>query len=142
MATFLQTKDEFNSKTARICSENFLESDYERHFISELLGLPPRRKLKESSLPTQKIPTVPTSTNNLGSIERRICADKRSCKKTVKSLIENSAEKRISEITGEELEAQELGIHSGRQGRLGVGDVTASQPDAREPYRLVIVTVD
>lgn len=51
---FCKRKDEFNTKTARICSEHFLENNYERDLKSELLGLPPRRKLKESSVPTQK----------------------------------------------------------------------------------------
>ncbi|KAG8289771.1 hypothetical protein J6590_097635 [Homalodisca vitripennis] len=44
-------------------------------------------------------------------------------------------------LEGHMIRAEKLGIHSGRHGRLGAGDVTASQPDAREPYRLVLVTV-
>ncbi|CAH1394694.1 unnamed protein product [Nezara viridula] len=42
----------FNPATSCICSEHFSDSDFERDFQAELLGLQRKRKLKKTAIPT------------------------------------------------------------------------------------------
>lgn len=44
--------DEWNPATSQICSVHFTSGDYERDLEHELLGLPVRRHLKKSAVPT------------------------------------------------------------------------------------------
>ena len=45
-------EDYVNDKTARICEIHFEEKYFERDFQNELMGLPVRRKLSVSAIPT------------------------------------------------------------------------------------------
>jgi len=47
-------RDQLNISTARICSNHFLDSDYERDLEHELLGLPVRKRfrLKPTAIPS------------------------------------------------------------------------------------------
>jgi len=42
----------FNFKTARICSEHFPDEAYNTDWKDELMGLPPRKKLRLDAVPT------------------------------------------------------------------------------------------
>ena len=46
-----QRKDVINPKNAVVCSEHFVENDYVDDMQNRLLGLPIKRKLKNSSVP-------------------------------------------------------------------------------------------
>ncbi|XP_023222091.1 uncharacterized protein LOC111623657 isoform X2 [Centruroides sculpturatus] len=48
--------DKFNPDTSRICSVHFVQSDYERDLQHELLGLPDRKILKKTAIPTLNLP--------------------------------------------------------------------------------------
>lgn len=45
----------FNPATSCICSEHFLEDDYERDFRAEFFNVPPKRQLKKTAIPSQKL---------------------------------------------------------------------------------------
>lgn len=45
-------RDDINPKHARICEVHFKQEDYERDLEHELLGLPPRKKLKPDAVPS------------------------------------------------------------------------------------------
>jgi hypothetical protein len=45
-------RDFVNHINARICSNHFNEDDYERDLEHELFGLPPRKKLKKTAVPS------------------------------------------------------------------------------------------
>ncbi|XP_018577060.1 uncharacterized protein LOC108915494 isoform X2 [Anoplophora glabripennis] len=49
--------DLFNPSTGHICSAHFEDSDFERDLQAELLNLPSRKRLKESSCTLQKFET-------------------------------------------------------------------------------------
>ena len=44
-----------NAKTAKVCSCHFNEEDYERDLKCELLGLPPKKRLKSTAVPSLKL---------------------------------------------------------------------------------------
>ena len=48
----IKRKDPPMTDKSSVCSEHFLESDYERDLKSELLGLPDKRKLKPGAFPS------------------------------------------------------------------------------------------
>ena len=50
--------DNVNVTTARICSDHFSESDFERDMMSELMGLNRPRKLKIDAVPSLNLPTA------------------------------------------------------------------------------------
>lgn len=49
---FCRRQDTVNVHNARICSDHFQPSDYERDMEHELLGLPLRKKLKRDAVPS------------------------------------------------------------------------------------------
>lgn len=49
-------QDQFNYKNSYVCSEHFLESDYEDDLRNRLLGLPQRKTLKKHAIPSLKLP--------------------------------------------------------------------------------------
>jgi len=49
-------KDPINTKNARICSEHFLNTDYEEDLKSRLLGCPMKKILKASAIPSCNLP--------------------------------------------------------------------------------------
>ncbi|GAB6029050.1 hypothetical protein CHUAL_004836 [Chamberlinius hualienensis] len=55
---------EFNVNNSRICSEHFIQEDFERDLMNELLGLPIKRTLKPTALPTINIKTSSTALRN------------------------------------------------------------------------------
>ena len=46
----------FNTATARVCSLHFSPNSYERDVEHELLGLPPRSRLKRGAVPDRAVP--------------------------------------------------------------------------------------
>ena len=48
-------KDKVNPLTAWICSNHFVDDDYEQDRMGELLGLKRHRRLKKDSVPTQNL---------------------------------------------------------------------------------------
>jgi len=60
---FCRRKDAVNVHNARICSNHFQHSDYERDMEHELLGLPLRKKLKPDAVPCIFSPTLSTLDN-------------------------------------------------------------------------------
>ncbi|XP_035219594.1 THAP domain-containing protein 1 B-like [Stegodyphus dumicola] len=50
--------DIVNTKSARICSIHFTESDYEDDMKNRLLGLPTKKILKSTAIPTACIPDL------------------------------------------------------------------------------------
>ncbi|PSN36249.1 hypothetical protein C0J52_21116 [Blattella germanica] len=46
----------FNTATARVCSLHFSPHSYERDVEHELLGLPPRSRLKRGAVPDRAVP--------------------------------------------------------------------------------------
>lgn len=48
-------KDEINLRNARVCSTHFLPSDYEDDMQNRLLGLPLKKKLIKTAIPSQKL---------------------------------------------------------------------------------------
>lgn len=51
----------FNTATARVCSLHFSPNSYERDVEHELLGLPPRSRLKRGAVPDRAVPiTLPS----------------------------------------------------------------------------------
>lgn len=57
----------FNTSTARICSRHFSPACYERDVQHELLGLPPRSRLRKGALPHIAVPYVFENRNNNNS---------------------------------------------------------------------------
>ena len=51
-------KDNLNPKNARICSYHFVLSDYLENLWNRYLGLPKKRHLKESSVPSINLPFI------------------------------------------------------------------------------------
>lgn len=49
---FCKRSDKINIKTATICSDHFHPDEYKRDLEHELLGLPPRKRLKEDARPS------------------------------------------------------------------------------------------
>ncbi|GAB6030018.1 hypothetical protein CHUAL_014170 [Chamberlinius hualienensis] len=45
-------KDKINTKNARICSNHFVADDYERDLKNELLGIPTKKLLKSTAIPS------------------------------------------------------------------------------------------
>ena len=57
-------KDKVNPTSSRMCSAHFSTDDYERDLRNELLGLPPRKKLKLDAIPTlfkSRPPAIPST---------------------------------------------------------------------------------
>ncbi|CAH1179844.1 unnamed protein product [Phaedon cochleariae] len=48
----------WNPDNGRICSAHFCDQDYERDLQHELLGLPLRKRLKKTAIPTQNLPGI------------------------------------------------------------------------------------
>ena len=48
-------KDPINPVHAEICSNHFVEDDYDRDLKYELLGLPKRKRLKKDAVPSQNL---------------------------------------------------------------------------------------
>lgn len=51
----------FNAATARVCSRHFSPRSYERDVEHELLGLPPRGRLRRGAVPDRAIPLAASS---------------------------------------------------------------------------------
>jgi len=51
-------QDTVNVNEARICSDHFTESDFERDMMSELMGLNYPRKLKPEAVPSLYLPNA------------------------------------------------------------------------------------
>jgi hypothetical protein len=47
-------KDSFNVDNARICSKHFTPEDFKRDLYNEMMGLQPRRLLKDDAVPKVK----------------------------------------------------------------------------------------
>ncbi|KAK5646016.1 hypothetical protein RI129_004480 [Pyrocoelia pectoralis] len=54
--------DKFNPDTHKICSVHFCEQSYERDMQNELLGLPLKKKLKSTAVPTLHLPNRKNTT--------------------------------------------------------------------------------
>lgn len=82
--------DSFSVDNARVCSIHFADSDYERDLKSELLNLPPKRKLKPDAVPTLHLPSssVDLRGSNEPNNEREIRAQKRSYRKEVEEILQ------------------------------------------------------
>jgi hypothetical protein len=48
-------KDSFNPDSSCVCSNHFVDEDYDRDLRNELLGLPQKRKLKKEAVPSQNL---------------------------------------------------------------------------------------
>jgi len=48
-------KDAFRPDFAQVCSQHFIDDDFDRDLRNELLGLPTKRKLKASAIPSQML---------------------------------------------------------------------------------------
>ncbi|XP_018566821.1 uncharacterized protein LOC108907566 [Anoplophora glabripennis] len=57
--------DNWNPSTSQICSIHFVENDYERDMRNELLGLPPRKLLKTTAVPSLFLPNKPQDVTSL-----------------------------------------------------------------------------
>lgn len=51
-------RDSFNASTARVCSLHFSARSYERDVQHELLGLPPRSRLRRGAVPDRAVPNA------------------------------------------------------------------------------------
>ncbi|XP_056639735.1 THAP domain-containing protein 3-like [Diorhabda sublineata] len=82
-------EDKFNPDTSYICSVHFTEKDYERDLQNELLGLPLRKILKKTAVPTlglySKKSTSEASSSSISSREERLA--KRNAKEEVNKLL-------------------------------------------------------
>ena len=61
--------DSFKTQHATVCSTHFTENDYERDLKSELLGLPPKKRLKKDAVPSLKLNLDPETKENLTNVE-------------------------------------------------------------------------
>jgi hypothetical protein len=48
-------KYSFNPDSSCVCSNHFVDEDYDRDLRNELLGLPQKRKLKKEAVPSQNL---------------------------------------------------------------------------------------
>lgn len=69
--------DTFNPDNARVCSIHFCPEDYERDLKNELLGLPQRKILRETAVPSLFISnwhgdTVPGSSTSTSHITKQV----------------------------------------------------------------------
>ena len=51
--------DSVNPRTAMVCSNHFIQEDYQRDLRNELLGIPLRKKLKSSAIPRHHLSRSP-----------------------------------------------------------------------------------
>lgn len=70
---------------ARICSKHFNENSYKRNLRAELMGIPAKKVLKESAVPTENLPTSVEFTE--AAKQRAVRVIKRSQKKVVEELL-------------------------------------------------------
>jgi hypothetical protein len=85
-------QDKINPKTASICSEHFLPSDYDRDLQNELLGLPIKKLLKKDAIPTVNLlppKSLENSTIESNKNERRKRQEQREEKRQQKELIDS-----------------------------------------------------
>ncbi|XP_031333557.1 uncharacterized protein LOC116163654 [Photinus pyralis] len=88
--------DKFNPNTHYICSVHFNKLSYERDMQNELLGLPLRRILKSTAVPTLHLPNTKSST--ITDRDRR--HEKRERRKIISDILSNSNEPENSEQPG------------------------------------------
>ncbi|XP_049770988.1 pneumococcal serine-rich repeat protein-like [Schistocerca cancellata] len=62
----------FNASTARVCSLHFSARSYERDVQHELLGLPPRSRLRRGAVPDRAVPHAP---DDAAAAEEDLAAD-------------------------------------------------------------------
>ncbi|XP_039300398.1 uncharacterized protein LOC120355776 [Nilaparvata lugens] len=82
-------KDDFNGKTAVICSQHFVSDDFERDLKSELLKLPKKNILKKAAIPTVKIPSLPSFKIKKTESERSCRLIGRENRKIVQTLLDD-----------------------------------------------------
>ncbi len=71
--------DKVNTKNAKVCEIHFASEDYERDLKSELLGLPPKKRLKKDAAPTLQLPNpeTPASDSKTGRKQRKLNREQR-----------------------------------------------------------------
>ncbi|CAL8074647.1 unnamed protein product [Orchesella dallaii] len=84
-ATKCKRADKINVSNARICSDHFTDADYMRDFQNELLGLPVRKILSQTAIPS----VFPDRTSAVPNT-RNMRQQKRTSRKMVEDLLQNS----------------------------------------------------
>ena len=97
-------EDKINPKTASICSEHFLPSDYHRDLQNELLGLPIRKILKKEAIPTVNLTPLKSvesaiieTNNNERSQRHKKREEKCQQKELIESLLVNNDDPQLEE---------------------------------------------
>ena len=82
----------FNVKNAKICESHFSEDSFARDLKGELLGLPLKRKLLSSAIPTLNLPCdiLPSETDNECESALRSVNEKCEQRAIVQKLLESS----------------------------------------------------
>ncbi|CAL8117896.1 unnamed protein product [Orchesella dallaii] len=77
--------DKLNVANARVCAAHFTDEDYERDLQNELLGLPLRKKLKPTAIPSIFMERFPGT-----SSKRETRQKNRISRKLVNEILENT----------------------------------------------------
>lgn len=77
----------WNSKSCHVCSNHFGEDDYERDLKSELLGLPPKKKLKKTAVPNLNLIVNKNLEKSIDKQKRDNQREERLKRKTSKQLV-------------------------------------------------------
>ena len=85
--TRCQRKDKINVKNARVCSDHFVHTDYERDLQNELLGLPQKKILKPEAVPRKMNLKSDTGEKNVSTRAMRM--NERARKDLVQILLQN-----------------------------------------------------
>ncbi|KAJ8950219.1 hypothetical protein NQ318_006193 [Aromia moschata] len=82
-------EDTFNVNNARICSNHFVDEDYERNLRHELFGYQPKRfrSLKKEAVPSKNLPNREKNPSKSDRVQRQ---KKRQDKKTVEQILKGT----------------------------------------------------
>jgi len=79
-----------NPQTALVCSLHFQPSDYERDLPNELLGLPVRKRLKKSAVPTLKLHYLDDNKPSTALLNRQSLREKLDRKEVIQELMKTA----------------------------------------------------
>lgn len=83
--------DAFDPKKVRVCSDHFSEDDYLRDFQSEMLGMPPKKKLKTEAFPHVNLPERSHEVSPVCTVQRSDRHAKRNKKRMLSEMLDETS---------------------------------------------------